>query len=511
MLRGDARSLLSQVDEGSVDCIITSPPYWTLKKYGDERAGQIGFGQSYEEYLGAVEEVFSASFRAVRPQGVLWVVSDTLREHSEGGGELMPLPVHLADRARKAGWRLQDMIIWRKNKTLPWSGSGKLRNLIEYICFFTKAQAFKHRPYRVAERHLPSARWVIGWPERYHPLGRAPANIWDIDIPTQGIWSHTRHLHFCPFPQELVARMVALTTDEGDTVLDPFAGVGTVPAQAAVMGRVGRGIELNESYAEYFRQRVLPSFAREWLQSERYRELEYRDQTTEAVEILKLRCLKAGKELLRAFDRIAQSVVGDDPVRGVETIVVLAPTNLTTYIDAPAGTVGRIPIHLVVAGYFEDGDRRRVEAVAKTVLERKPLTKFGLDFELEVIHSRFFSDQLSSHALFEYSHSARQAYTRASEEALFAVRPRLLTNLQLARPYVAQAADVLEATRSLAEREMLQAELAQAGGLEKLADRLALPLEHVARLLEQHGLVQRRDPVAVPLPLVSASESGDDW
>ena len=78
-----------------------------------------------------------------------------------------------------------------------------------------------------------------------------PTNLWSIPIPTQGSWAGIR-THFCPFPEELTYRMLSLTTAEGDLVLDPLAGIGSVPAMAEAMGRVGYGLELTAEYAHSY-------------------------------------------------------------------------------------------------------------------------------------------------------------------------------------------------------------------------------------------------------------------
>jgi DNA modification methylase len=191
LIRADARNPgAAGLQAGSVDCIVTSPPYWNLKKYGDEVDGEIGHGQGLDEYLRDMETVFRQCLLLVRDTGVMWLIVDTLRcpPRHDHEFEMVPLPTMLAELAQSVGWRFHDQVIWRKKKTLPYSGERKLRNLVEYIVLLTKSRTFKHRPHRLAERHQPNAEWLAGWPERYHPLGKNPSNIWDVKIPTQGIW-----------------------------------------------------------------------------------------------------------------------------------------------------------------------------------------------------------------------------------------------------------------------------------------------------------------------------------
>src|SRR4051794_16352005 len=108
---GDARDLsILGLSPESVDCIITSPPYWHLKQYADGDELEIGHQQSKDEYLDAVRRVFAQCFALSRTTGVMWLVLDTVRDPTRrpGLGELIPLPFELAEAAREEGWRLQD-------------------------------------------------------------------------------------------------------------------------------------------------------------------------------------------------------------------------------------------------------------------------------------------------------------------------------------------------------------------------------------------------------------------
>ena len=134
----DARNLGKAIMEEVVDVIITSPPYANLKNYNCN--GQIGFGQNYtKEYLPALADVFGQCLRVTKKTGSLWIVSDTFKKR----GVIQLLPFHIADLCTGAGWKLRDIIIWDKTKSLPWSNKGRLRNTFEYILFFTKTHQYK--------------------------------------------------------------------------------------------------------------------------------------------------------------------------------------------------------------------------------------------------------------------------------------------------------------------------------------------------------------------------------
>lgn len=243
----DSRNLDQEVENGSVACTITSPPYFDMKDYGSEK--QIGYGQSYDEYLEDLKSVFSKVYDATKPDGTLWVVIDTFKED----GRVIPLPFDLSQKISESGWRLQDIIIWKKDKTVPWSGNGFVQRKFEYVLFFSKSKEFKYYKDRVKvydTRQLK--KWWIKYPERYNPRGKALDEVWEYPIPTQGSWGDKYIKHFCPLPADMIANIIQLATDEGDTILDPFAGTGSVLAQASFMRRHYIGFELNVDYINMF-------------------------------------------------------------------------------------------------------------------------------------------------------------------------------------------------------------------------------------------------------------------
>ncbi|HEX8207709.1 MAG TPA: DNA methyltransferase [Solirubrobacteraceae bacterium] len=503
MIQGDARKLRDlPVAEGSVDCIITSPPYWDLKRYGDGSEDEIGHREgTYAEYLSAVGAVFEESLRLAKPDAVMWLVADTLRGRGADRGRQLPLPFDLAREAEAHGWRLQETIVWVKNKTLPYSGEGKLRNLIEYVLFFTRSRQFKHYPHRFAERHLPDAEWVAGWPERYHPLGRRPSNVWHIRIPTQGMWAHSERLHFCPFPQELVARCIGLTTNKGDLVFDPFAGVGTVPAQAVAMGRRALGVELNPTNIELFRERTLPAFQRDWEAKAAGRRLARDDQRNEAILLLQLRLLKAGKELLRLCERLAQANTSDHPAAAVESVVVHRSPELPGLVDVEAGAVGRPTAHVTLLAQLEPDDHATLLAEIRPALRRPPFAGLSLDVEIQISDPDEIEQRLvSGEELLEFGQSRHGAFTAELDDRLFPARPRLLTTLRLPAPVVVKGDSPLELARQHGERQLLERELRQGGGPDEIARRLGVHRSQLEELLVRHGLREEPRSFAVPLP-----------
>lgn len=241
----DSRNIGKVVKNEVIDVTITSPPYYDLKDYGYD--GQIGYGQSYENYLDDLYKVFKDVYAATKSTGTLWVIIDNYRRNDE----VVTLPFDFTNKIKDIGWKLQEVIIWEKDKTLPWTHKGQMRNIFEYILVFSKD---KNYTFKIDEvRDFESLKkWWIRYPERYNPKGKTPTGIWNFEIPTQGSWGKSYKSHFCPLPEKMIEQIIKITTNENDIVFDPFAGSGTVPSIAHFMKRNYIGFELNKEYISMF-------------------------------------------------------------------------------------------------------------------------------------------------------------------------------------------------------------------------------------------------------------------
>lgn len=347
----DLGSLLPQ--KKLIDVTITSPPYWNLKDY--DRKKQIGFGQSYDQFLDDLGKVFSAVYQTTKDTGSLWLVVDTLKHRKE----MKLLPFDLADRLQEMGWKLRDVIIWQKDRTLPWSHQGKLRNSFEYVVFFSKTDRFKYRVKQIRDISGIKDYWVK-YPERYSPEGKTPARTWDFPIPRQGSWGRANNYvrHACPLPPALIDRILRLTTDTGDLVLDPFAGSGSVLAEAAIMGRRYLGVDLNASYRQMFKKTVLPAaVTRRKSESSDIADIE-KQQKDFAKTVMSLRRLKFPKELVRLYQN-AHGELGSTLILAISTN---SPNKLKVVLVFPSKT--SIPKQL----------RQRIDFL----IGKAPLTKYGL-------------------------------------------------------------------------------------------------------------------------------------
>lgn len=374
--QGDARDLRDLLERASIvngeagaaflKTTVTSPPYATLVDYGSEN--QIGFGQTYADYLQSCRAIFAELNRWTVDSGSMWVVADSLLQPTSAGApsRLVPLPFDLAAQAESVGWTLREVVVWRKDRTRPWSHHGKLRNGFEYVLFFVKSNEYSFNIDRLRDtRNLKS--WWVKYPERHNPWGMAPDNVWEIPIPVQGSWDGSAFRHACPFPAELVRRMILLSSDENDVVFDPFAGSGAVVNGAIQEGRRGLGIELNQDYVELFRQTKTTKRAD-------------RDDTKPisamTQRLLELRALKYPKDLA---NQIVRAGFTTSQIRAV-----LMRVESINYEPARTG-YGQIACAVVVADGLSELESARLTKVIAEVVSVAPLSKYGLVAAVEVL------------------------------------------------------------------------------------------------------------------------------
>lgn len=361
---GDARDIAEMLPRTKcLDATITSPPYGPTIDYG--HAAQIGFGQAYDAYLADMERLLGVLWGRTRDTGSLWLIVDSFKERARSGmSRLVPLPFDLAGLAEKAGWVLQDVIIWQKDHTLPWSGQGRLRNSFEYILMLAKGAEFKYRLDRIRESS-GLQDWWHRYPERYSPSGAAPTNVWQFPIPRQGSWGNGVIEHRCPLPDGLVQRIVELSTDPGDVVCDPFAGIGTVLAVAEALDRRSIGVELVKDHAEQFYAVVLPeTMARIQVSTQSGSRLRF------ARQIAHLRHAKLARTLVK---RLAS--LGTPVAAAVAQATVKLPSREHPY------SVGAQHIKLYLSG---DADVEQASQRAQELLRRRPLSKFGIEASVDV-------------------------------------------------------------------------------------------------------------------------------
>jgi DNA modification methylase len=424
--RHDARKigmLLESNAEGrsrDITATITSPPYGALKDYGHK--DQIGFGHAYDAYLAEMEAVFRQIYERTAADGSLWLIADTYMSKGAPPRRLLPVPFDLAASAEAAGFILRDVIIWEKDRTLPWSNGTRLRNAFEYVLLLVKGGEPKYEADRL-RGHEELKGWWPRFPERYNPNGKAPSNVWRFPIPKQGSWAGGEIAHACPLPPELVERLILLSSDEGDVILDPFAGSGVVVAEAERLGRLGLGAELVKRHVEEFARIIRPEIlARREVSSQNGDSLE-----ASAELLVKLRMLKLPVVLMRAAAR-----------RRSEISWPLGVMVLPVSRNATAGRHGVVRLIFFVAA--NAARRRDYASTLRELAARAPASKFGLDAEIEVLRPSELKKLARGRRIYNYRNGTTSRATgtiphgdlRSSlEEAAGDVTPPVLSSIHV--------------------------------------------------------------------------------
>jgi DNA modification methylase len=244
LIEGDARDL-SFIEDESVHLVVTSPPYWILKRYR-EHPDQLGHIEGYEEFLEELSKVWQHCYRVIVPGGrLVCVVGDVcLSRRRFGRHRVVPLHADIAVACRKLGFDNLNPIIWYKiskasyeveNGTRfygkPYEPNAIIKNDIEFILMQRKPGGYR-KPTR-EQRELSRID-----KKDYNEWFR---QMWN--IPGASTRSHP-----APFPFELAFRLVSMFSFHGDTVLDPFCGTGTTMLAAMRTGRNSIGVEIDAEY-----------------------------------------------------------------------------------------------------------------------------------------------------------------------------------------------------------------------------------------------------------------------
>lgn len=244
LVNGDAREL-SFIPDESVHLVVTSPPYWNLKRYNDN-PDQMGHIQDYEEFLDELGKVWQHVYRMLVPGGrLVCVVGDVCVSRREFGRHLVfPLHADICVQCRRIGFDNLNPIIWHKisnasyevengSKFLgkPYEPNAIIKNDIEFILMQRKPGGYRQ----------PS--------EDQREGSRIPKDLFNAWF--QQIWRITgasTKKHPAPYPLELANRLVRMFSFTGDTILDPFCGTGTTMIAAIHNERNSVGIEIDPDY-----------------------------------------------------------------------------------------------------------------------------------------------------------------------------------------------------------------------------------------------------------------------
>lgn len=317
ILVGDAAGRLRELTEGSIDCVITSPPYFQLRDYGV--TGQLGLEPTVTAWVTDLRTVLTEVARVLKPTGALWLnLGDSFSRHHRYGGPpkgLLLAPERLLLALAEDGWLVRNKVIWAKTNPMPSSITDRLTLTYEVVYFLVRSPRYFFDLDAIREPHRSKPkprRATTGPPSRPdwagplaatrnglrqarsdgrsgHPAGKNPGDVWH--VATHGY----RGAHFATFPEELIRRPLLATCPETvctacgrpwqrrpslrqhsnvhrrsgqlvpcgcnaptmpGVVLDPFFGTGTVGALAQRHGRDWVGIELNPAYVRLAHDRL---------------------------------------------------------------------------------------------------------------------------------------------------------------------------------------------------------------------------------------------------------------
>jgi len=276
---GHVLEIAKQLPNESVDCVITSPPYWQLRDYGQPE--QWGLEPTYQEYLAHLQSLMKEIWRVLKPHGTVWVnLGDTYTQKQtrlRGGkntnikkhlfidikNNLQPkslilIPHRFAIDCIDNGWIVRNDIIWAKPNAMPESVTDRFSKKHEYMFFMVKNQKYHFdldsvREEAVSKNYVNEKRsYQNGLKNNYqknrggiHKLGKncgSVSDFWQINtVPS-------RKKHYATFNNKLIIKPILAGCPQNGVIYDPFMGSGTTAIAALEYGRKFIGSELNENY-----------------------------------------------------------------------------------------------------------------------------------------------------------------------------------------------------------------------------------------------------------------------
>lgn len=245
---GDSLEVARTLESRSVHCVVTSPPYFGLRDYGND--GQYGLEESPAAYVETMRALFSELRRVLADDGTLWLnIGDTYGR----GKRLLGIPWQVALELQNDGWTLRNSIIWHKPNAMPESVTDRLSGRHENLFMFSKSKSYwfdldpireesnrvqEYKPNKWASEEIRQHQGHRG----SHANGRNPGDVWSINTqPFPGS-------HFAVMPRELAHRAIVAGCKPEGIVLDPFSGSGTTGLVAQDNGRKYIGIDISAEY-----------------------------------------------------------------------------------------------------------------------------------------------------------------------------------------------------------------------------------------------------------------------
>ena len=284
IINRDALCALRELPDESVNCAVTSPPYYALRDYGLD--AQIGREDTPGEYISRLVAVFHELKRVLRSDGTFWLnIADTYCGTGSKGAygkqkDLIGIPWLLAFALRSDGWYLRSDIIWQKDNPMPESVKDRPTRCYEHVFLLTKSKSYYYDAAAIAEPIAPTtaARYRTGRGADHKYAGEVPGQgkvqginrarsggyYDDALIPTmrnkRDVWLINtvpyKGGHFAAYPPKLAETCILAGCPKGGIVIDPFFGSGTTGLAAKALDRHYIGIELNMEYCALARARI---------------------------------------------------------------------------------------------------------------------------------------------------------------------------------------------------------------------------------------------------------------
>ena len=299
-LQGNCIDKIKELEDNSIDCVVSSPPYFGLRDYGVD--GQFGLEKTYQDYLTNTVKVFETFKPKLKDTATIWwnvgdsyssgkrttTTNQSLRGNKDYGvtrtpvqqgikeKDLLMIPNRVAIALQYAGWYIRSEIIWHKPNPMPESVKDRPTSAHEKIWLITKSKKYYYDADAIKEPCTESTkqRYKSGWngnEKRDFPgsqqnnfskyigtekskedalKGRNKRNVWTI------ITKPFRGAHFATFPKDLIEPCIKAGCPEGGVVLDPFGGSGTTGIVAKSLNRQAILIELNKDYINIANKRI---------------------------------------------------------------------------------------------------------------------------------------------------------------------------------------------------------------------------------------------------------------
>ena len=293
---------LSRMPDKSIDCVITSPPYWQLRDYGYE--GQWGLEPTFQEYLEHLWQLMDEIYRVLKDYGTCWInLGDTYGGGNSGQGGntgkhtienasikgtkfqkgikkplskcLLLIPHRFAIGCIDRGWILRNDIIWAKRNGMPEPVTDRFTKKHEYIFFMTKSEKYYFDLDGIRDKHKHSKdkrndgnrheykgdvksqnnEWIASNAVSFNPKGKNPGSVSDFwDVTTKS----SSDQHFASYNTDLIKKPILAGCPEGGIIYDPFMGTGTTAITALRANRNFIGSEMSTEYIKICENNIAP-------------------------------------------------------------------------------------------------------------------------------------------------------------------------------------------------------------------------------------------------------------